>query len=142
MSKQNKFVRTIKKIAKAIVLSNTLYFGTLMGTQYVAGCNSTQIKTQSQLEVLLEREKKKFGLEKKNISAKLISKNKGEVTLEDNFYEIILGRRGANLNTLKHELCHIYNGDFVDIHKLTYFQKGLKYIYWSEPRATICSLIK
>jgi hypothetical protein len=58
----------------------------------------------------------------------------------DNSYNILLDfDMGRNEAGLRHELCHIKNGDLDKIFHYKLSERAV-YFLWAEPRATICSL--
>ena len=121
----------IKKLGWALALALSLYVLGLQGTQRISRINSPKIRSQSQLEEQLLRERERLGMNGKIVINTKIGNNSYTTKIRDNEYELNL-KKNASLSTLRHELYHIYDGH-CDTKHLT----KLPYLFWYEPQATI-----
>ena len=129
-----------KKAISTFLVANTIYFGSLIGSGIVANVVSPKITSQTQLEQLVERERKKIDPKNNyNISANLLSEDRATSRKLDNGdYQIEIGGFFANETTLRHELYHILDNHFQDAEELkSSFRVGLKYLFCYEPQARI-----
>ncbi len=129
-----------RKAILTFLVANAAYFGGLIGSGVVANVPSPKITSQTQLEQLVEIERKKIDPKNNyNISARLVSEDEAtSKKLGQNEYEIRFGGFFANETTLRHELYHILDGHYRDADLSKDFQVGiLEYLYLFEPQARI-----
>ena len=136
-----------KKAISTFLVANAIYFGGfLIGANVIHRAFSPSIKTQSELELKLEEERKRLGIKDNIIIRANLSSNPDDNSyakkLEDNVYEINLEPEvGHNLDVLRHELYHIADGHCDDGEKVSdSFIGGLKYLYIYEPQAVLYSI--
>jgi len=136
--------KKITKYTSAAILitfvTGSLYVAGLMGVSTISNKLSPKINSQTQLEEVVEREKKKLDpLNKFNISAKL-SPRKVAVSrsLRNGKYEIEIDENYATESRVKHELYHIIDGHCDDVYMIkSKLGRNLKYLFWYEPQAVI-----
>lgn len=123
------------KIVKNIAIATGIYTGILLGAQGISQeFISPKINNQSQLEQILNKEKKQAGIKKDiMLDVKLGCDEDGgsySEKISEKKYKIRLSSP-TSLSTLKHELYHIADG-----HCDNSFNR-LKYFFIDEPQATI-----
>ncbi len=137
MDKVNIFDNGIK-VCVYTLSAGVIYFAGMIGTQSIANFTSPKIQSQTQLEQLLNQERKKIepNNEFKIRATLTVHDNACSKKIKDNEYEIEMGSSFANETTLRHELYHILDGHFENIPK-SGLNKWITYLFWVEPQATI-----
>jgi len=107
-----KNLKKIGKVVREIFLGGLLFYSSVLGIGLLMQENSLKIKSKSHLEILVNQEKKKLGIENKNIKVSFcdtLLTSQASKTGE-NSYEIQLSINQMYLGVLKHELYHISDG--------------------------------
>jgi len=122
---------------KALAIPLTAYIS-LYTSDLVFNAFSPKIRTKQELEMIIDREAEKRGLDPDKISGRLL-KHSGAYTLrsEDQGNIICVGGFGATERYVKHEISHIYFNDTPDSQEGLGIQ--LKYWLFTEPRAILNS---
>ena len=131
----------------SLVFAGGMYFVGFLGVvPQVATLVSPKIKTQSQLETLVNKKMREMNFPK---DIEMITRLKGDTIagkggeLEENQYLIQLGGIFKTKNGLDHELYHVYDKHFEGLAKLdSKFKKWIAYHFWYEPQAIIYSIFK
>ncbi len=124
-------LQIVRKTSKAIGISTVLLglaYGTLSAASLITAENSQKIKSQAQLEIVLEEEKKRLKCNK-DIEAELFGSPIPYAKKENDAYEIKLNGKLATESILKHELYHVCDGHIDSGYSF------LKYHFWYEPQA-------
>ncbi len=149
MKNSNKILNNGIKIAKNTAMAVGIYTGILLMAQGISQeLMSPRINNQNQLEQILNRERKRAGINDNIIIDAKLSYDKEEGSYSQRYYKgsyrIVLSPdrfspKGSNLATLRHELYHIADGHCDDPKRFNYskFQKELIYLFIHEPQATI-----
>lgn len=123
------------KIVKNIAIAGIIYTGILLVAQGISQETSQRINNQSQLEQILNIERKRAGIKNEMIINISMSNNKEDISeaekIGEKYYQITLSPRSSNLSTLRHELYHITDGHCDETYN------DFKYFFWNEPQATI-----
>jgi len=108
----------IWRIIKGFLVFNELYFLGLLGTEVISGVASPKITSKSQLEQVIEIERKKIDYTNDcKIFSHLLKDDKAlSAKIGNKTYSILIGGNGANESVVRHELYHILSGDFENNH--------------------------
>ncbi len=145
----------IKKILKIGIettfASSLLYFGSMVVLSGIAEMRAEPFHNRKQLEEMLEVEKKKLGIENKDIDVvvcytnedyKQFGRPSGSLAFSgkktDNTYLVVLGPQANNTYGLKHELYHIADGH-CDAEQKPFPLDELCYFFYYEPQAVVYS---
>jgi len=113
-----------------------MYGGLLMGAGGLSTLFSQKIKNQSELELILQRERKKLDIpDEIYINVNWVAESSKAKKIGENKYEIDLRKGYQNVSVLKHELYHIK-----DRH-LDHKTSLIRYLFYEEPQATLYQVI-
>lgn len=120
--------------------SAAVYAVALLWGQFFVGITSPKINSVSQIEKIIEEEKKKLDIKPVlGIIVKLTESEKGEATPNcinwKEQYVITIGGSFQNESVLRHELYHIFDGHLGKCPEKKQFTYPY-YFFWAEPRAT------
>ncbi len=126
-------IDSVKRLGKIALIVSGTYCCSLLCLELPSVILSQGIESQSQLEELLAKEKKKLNCDK-NIKAKLTFDYNNPISIknEDGSYEIFLSEFGHNVSTLRHELYHIADGHLDNPNR-----NWISYFFWYEPQAAL-----
>ena len=107
-----------------------------MGAGGLSTLFSQKIKNQSELELILQRERKKLDIpDEIYINVNWVAESSKAKKIGENKYEIDLRKGYQNVSVLKHELYHIK-----DRH-LDHKTSLIRYLFYEEPQATLYQVI-
>lgn len=126
------------------------YLATLLGAQLIGHLTSQKIRSQEELDKIVEEEADKLGMDKRTLISKFYSTDDKEYSdilgarcfIEDfDFEEHIIPMKvveikegwGARRHTVRHELYHL-------LKHLPRKRGLLKYLFYEEPTATIYAI--
>lgn len=135
MSKADRY---LTKAYTGLCLTGLLYFSALFGTQVFLDSRSPRIETQTRLEQVLDVERDKINPSSDaKIRIKFVNHNDASSEqLKDGSYLIRIGGSMANETSVAHEAYRVLSGDCDNLRNNSGLENGLKYLFWSEPRAT------
>jgi len=139
-----------KKATQMFVLANFVYIGgfVMLANNIIAKL-SKSLENQSELEIVLEQERKKLDIDDSTKIRARISENQDEDAnaqrMNSNYYKITLSPKYHTISTLKHELYHIADGHCDNLGKIPNSRAGrlkkiFKYLYIYEPQAVLYSM--
>jgi len=143
--KNKSILNTVSKVMTKLALGAfmvqvPIFSSTLLNSLSPKGEN---IRDKIHLEKLLKQEKKKLGIENKNINAYFCNtiETSGARKINENSYEIFLAKDQRAFNVLRHELYHVADGHCDKGYELfnngRKFEKTIRYLLINEPKASI-----
>ena len=145
----NKFKKIAKLTYKTVTnvgIAGFIYLTALTGNNSISSYNSPIIKNRSELELIINDERIKAGVNENYHIHVIFEDNKpnesaSAAKIGKNNYLIRLPKKDSNLSTLRHELYHIADGHCDDVLEISKnsnsLKKLLKYLFVYEPQASI-----
>jgi hypothetical protein len=134
----NETLNNAGTVAEWIIFGGGVYVSSLVALQWLSTISSKKIKTQEELDAVINEEAEKLGLDPSKVIGFFDSELSGELKFSENTYHLFQGRRNATVSTARHGLYHIRR---MDLGKCPGDLRGLKaklqYFFLEEPLATL-----
>lgn len=121
-----------------LVYGGIAYLAALASTQYYTIITSKRIDSKKELELIVDDEARKLGLDPEKIDVVHDAERSSSKKIGDK-YMIYIGNKGKNRPTIRHEICHIKK-DCDKIETYNALKLSFYYLFIAEPRAALYEL--
>ncbi|MFH1637401.1 MAG: hypothetical protein ABIB71_03180 [Candidatus Woesearchaeota archaeon] len=131
------------KLKKALIVGvavPVIWAGTWLGLSFCSNIINDPIKSEEHLIEIVETEKKKLGLENKDIEVDYSPNWKNYTTKDGSKYKVTIDRIGADEGDVKHELYHVKKGHVEKVMGMSALEANIKYCLVYEPQAIMYEL--